>query len=121
MYAVFDLGVIGYWAVPTAPPWYAARRPGLGDDDAALRRMMVEHGEAFWKDRWGPLYSVLGGNPLAAMPSLHFATSADGRAPARARRARSRARSAGRTRSRSASRSSTWASTTSIDLSPARR
>jgi hypothetical protein len=37
--------------------------------------MMVEHGEAFWKDNWEPLYSVLGGNPLAAMPSLHFATS----------------------------------------------
>jgi membrane-associated phospholipid phosphatase len=37
--------------------------------------MMVEYGEFFWKDGWGPLYSVLGGNPLAAMPSLHFATS----------------------------------------------
>ena len=37
--------------------------------------MMVEYGEWFWKDRWSPLYSVFGGNPLAAMPSLHFATS----------------------------------------------
>ncbi len=37
--------------------------------------MMVEYGEYFWRDGWGPLYSVLGGNPLAAMPSLHFATS----------------------------------------------
>jgi membrane-associated phospholipid phosphatase len=37
--------------------------------------MMVENGEDFWEDSWGPLYSVLGGNPLAAMPSLHFATS----------------------------------------------
>ena len=37
--------------------------------------MMVEHGEAFWKDRWDPMYGFLGGNPLAAMPSLHFATS----------------------------------------------
>ncbi len=36
---------------------------------------MVEYGEHFWQDRWGPLYSVFGGNPLAAMPSLHFATS----------------------------------------------
>ena len=36
---------------------------------------MVEYGQYFWKDGWGPLYSVLGGNPLAAMPSLHFATS----------------------------------------------
>ena len=37
--------------------------------------MMVEYGEQFWKQGWAPLYSVLGGNPLAAMPSLHFATS----------------------------------------------
>jgi membrane-associated phospholipid phosphatase len=37
--------------------------------------MMVEYGEHFWQDGWGPLYSVFGGNPLAAMPSLHFATS----------------------------------------------
>jgi hypothetical protein len=40
-----------------------------------MRRMMREHGEAFWKAAWSPLYDVLGGNPLAAMPSLHFATS----------------------------------------------
>jgi membrane-associated phospholipid phosphatase len=37
--------------------------------------MMLEYGEEFWGDRWGALYDVLGGNPLAAMPSLHFATS----------------------------------------------
>jgi hypothetical protein len=40
-----------------------------------LRRMMVEYGEQFFKQGWAPLYGVLGGNPLAAMPSLHFATS----------------------------------------------
>ena len=40
-----------------------------------MRRMMREHGQAVWKGAWGPLYDVLGGNPLAAMPSLHFATS----------------------------------------------
>jgi membrane-associated phospholipid phosphatase len=75
-YAVFDVGLIGYWAAPTAPPWYASLQGRLGEaGDVALRRMMVEHGEAFWKDGWEPLYSVLGGNPLAAMPSLHFATS----------------------------------------------
>ncbi len=75
-YAVFDLGLIGYWAVPTAPPWYASLHGRLGESgDVAVRRMMVEHGEAFWRDSWEPLYSVLGGNPLAAMPSLHFATS----------------------------------------------
>jgi membrane-associated phospholipid phosphatase len=37
--------------------------------------MMIEYGERFWGERWGALYDVLGGNPLAAMPSLHFATS----------------------------------------------
>lgn len=75
-YSVFDLGLIGYWGLPTAPPWYAAKHGRLhADDGPYLRRMMVEHGERFWKDNWEPLYSVLGGNPLAAMPSLHFATS----------------------------------------------
>ena len=76
IYATFDLGLIGYWGVPTAPPWYAARQ-GLMEDGRTpeLRRMMVEYGEEFWKDRWGSLYGALGGNPLAAMPSLHFATS----------------------------------------------
>ena len=76
IYATFDLGLIGYWAVPTAPPWYAARA-GLMDDGLTpeLRRMMVEYGEQFWGSGWKPLYGLLGGNPLAAMPSLHFATS----------------------------------------------
>jgi membrane-associated phospholipid phosphatase len=75
VYAVFDLGLIGYWALPTAPPWYAAEVGALGPETPALRRMMREYGEAFWKGAWTPLYDVLGGNPLAAMPSLHFATS----------------------------------------------
>jgi hypothetical protein len=47
----------------------------MDGEGAALRRMMAEHGQAFWKDAWGPIYHFLGGNPLAAMPSLHFATS----------------------------------------------
>ncbi|HEX9482318.1 MAG TPA: phosphatase PAP2 family protein [Solirubrobacteraceae bacterium] len=76
-YAVFDIGATFYWIVPTAPPWYAA---GAREDRASgkqleVRRMMVEYGEHFWRDGWGSLYSVFGGNPLAAMPSLHFATS----------------------------------------------
>ncbi|HET9740666.1 MAG TPA: phosphatase PAP2 family protein [Solirubrobacteraceae bacterium] len=76
IYATFDLGLIGYWAVPTAPPWYASAE-GLMEDGRTpeLRRMMVEYGEHFWRSGWAPLYGVLGGNPLAAMPSLHFATS----------------------------------------------
>jgi membrane-associated phospholipid phosphatase len=78
-YAVFDLGVLVYWALPTAPPWYAAQQGVIDAQEAtepALRRLMVEQGEAFWRERWEPLYSLLAGNPLAAMPSLHFATSA---------------------------------------------
>jgi membrane-associated phospholipid phosphatase len=76
MYAVFDLGAVFYWAIPTAPPWWAAAHGRLEDGQAVrVRRMMIEYGEEFWGDRWGGLYDVLGGNPLAAMPSLHFATS----------------------------------------------
>ena len=76
MYAVFDLGAIAYWTIPTAPPWWAASQGYLGDDDfPAVRRMMREYGESFWGESWNDLYDVLGGNPLAAMPSLHFATS----------------------------------------------
>jgi membrane-associated phospholipid phosphatase len=76
MYAVFDLGAIFYWAIPTAPPWYAALHGRLEDAGTPrVRRMMIEYGEEFWGERWPALYDVLGGNPLAAMPSLHFATS----------------------------------------------
>ncbi len=76
MYAVFDLGAVFYWAIPTAPPWWAASQGRLeGGEPLLVRRMMIEYGEQFWGSRWGDLYDVLGGNPLAAMPSLHFATS----------------------------------------------
>jgi membrane-associated phospholipid phosphatase len=76
MYAVFDVGAVFYWAIPTAPPWWAAAHGRLQDSQTVhVRRMMIEYGEQFWGDRWGGLYDVLGGNPLAAMPSLHFATS----------------------------------------------
>jgi membrane-associated phospholipid phosphatase len=79
MYAVFDTGAVFYWAIPTAPPWWAAARGHLEDGKTVqVRRMMIEYGEQFWGERWGALYDVLGGNPLAAMPSLHFATSVMG-------------------------------------------
>jgi hypothetical protein len=76
MYAVFDIGASFYWLIPTAPPWWAAERGHIPDRQTVrVRRMMIEYGEQFWGDRWAALYDVLGGNPLAAMPSLHFATS----------------------------------------------
>ena len=93
MYATFDLGAVVYWALPTAPPWWAAARGHIEELDGQVeigefghrfdktgaplpvRRMMLEYGERFWGSRWNDLYDVLGGNPLAAMPSLHFASS----------------------------------------------
>ncbi len=76
LYAVFDAGASVYWFLPTAPPWYAAEVAAeRGEPRPPVRRLMVEYGESFWRDGWGSLYSVFGGNPLAAMPSLHFATS----------------------------------------------
>src|SRR6202012_1912533 len=76
LYPVFDLGAVFYWAIPTAPPWYAARHGRLQDARMrAVRRMMIEYGEQFWGAGGSALYDVLGGNPLAAMPSLHFAPS----------------------------------------------
>jgi membrane-associated phospholipid phosphatase len=76
MYALFDVGAVFYWAIPTAPPWWAAAHGHLDDGQPLqVRRMMIEYGPEFWGDRWEGLYDFLGGNPLAAMPSLHFATS----------------------------------------------
>jgi membrane-associated phospholipid phosphatase len=72
MAAVFDLGCAVYFAVPTAPPWWASEQ-GLTDEE--VRRIMVEVGEPTWGEAWEPMYEALGGNPWAAMPSLHFATS----------------------------------------------
>jgi membrane-associated phospholipid phosphatase len=70
--AAYDIGCAVYFLVPTAPPWWAAEN-GYIDED--VRRVMVEVGEEVWGDAWPRLYDALGGNPWAAMPSLHFATS----------------------------------------------
>src|SRR4051794_36954750 len=71
MAAVFDIGLLGYWFLPTAPPWWA----GGNGDIPHVRRIMVETGKEVWGRHWEPLYDSLGTNPFAAMPSLHFATS----------------------------------------------
>ena len=72
MAATYDLGCVGYFAVPTAPPWWAAEN---GYADERVRRLMVDVGERVWGDAWPHLYDSLGGNPWAAMPSLHFGSS----------------------------------------------
>jgi membrane-associated phospholipid phosphatase len=73
MAAVFDLGCAVYFAVPTAPPWWASEQGLAGEEE--VRRVMVEVGEETWGSAWPAMYGALGGNPWAAMPSLHFATS----------------------------------------------
>jgi membrane-associated phospholipid phosphatase len=70
--AAYDIGCAIYAIVPTAPPWWAAEH---GYSATRVRRMMVEVGEPLWGRAWPVLYDSLGGNPWAAMPSLHFATS----------------------------------------------
>jgi membrane-associated phospholipid phosphatase len=76
LYVTFDLGAVVYSLVPTAPPWWAASEGYLGHEDPLpVRRMMREYGEMFWGEHWGFLFEALGGNPLAAMPSMHFASS----------------------------------------------
>lgn len=72
MAAVFDFGCVIYFAVPTAPPWWSSEQGLTGEE---VRRIMVEVGEPTWGRAWERLYDALGGNPWAAMPSLHFATS----------------------------------------------
>lgn len=73
MAAVFDLGCAVYFAVPTAPPWWSSENGYTGEEE--VRRVMVEVGEETWGQAWPTMYGALGGNPWAAMPSLHFATS----------------------------------------------
>jgi membrane-associated phospholipid phosphatase len=69
--ACFDLGLAFYWGLPTAPPWWAGQNGRM----PPVRRIMAEAGERLWKRLWRPLYDSVQGNPFAAMPSLHFATS----------------------------------------------
>ncbi|MBA2504781.1 MAG: phosphatase PAP2 family protein [Thermoleophilaceae bacterium] len=71
MAGTFDAGLLVYWLVPTAPPWWAAANA----DMPPVRRIMTEVGEQVWGRAWAPMFAYIGGNPFAAMPSLHFGTS----------------------------------------------
>jgi membrane-associated phospholipid phosphatase len=85
--ATYDIGCAIYFAVPTAPPWWAAEEGHLSEpvgriagevaaeDAPEVRRIMVDAGEQLWRRAWAPLYEAFNSNPWAAMPSLHFATS----------------------------------------------
>ncbi len=73
MAAAYDLGCVTYFAVPTAPPWWASENGYTGEEK--VRRLMIPVGEQVWGKAWPRLYESLGGNPWAAMPSLHFGAS----------------------------------------------
>jgi membrane-associated phospholipid phosphatase len=73
--ATFDLTLLGYWIVPTAPPWWASEK--LGRMNGEVRRVMSE--VADWlKGKPNPTEGEheMGANPFAAMPSDHFASAA---------------------------------------------
>jgi membrane-associated phospholipid phosphatase len=72
--ATFDATLLGYFLLPTAPPWWASEREGRMD--RAVRRVTAEViKELRHKPRPGVDHNP-GGNPWAAMPSDHFATAA---------------------------------------------
>jgi membrane-associated phospholipid phosphatase len=75
MSATYDFGAFAYWALPTAPPWWAGENGHL---KKPVRRLMVDVGESVWGRAWPKLYDSFNGNPWAAFPSLHFGSSVMG-------------------------------------------
>lgn len=76
LYLTFDLGAAVYWMLPTAPPWYANERGEIKiGDGPEFDRLLIGYGQQFLGDRFDLVYGALAGNPLAAMPSLHFGCS----------------------------------------------
>jgi membrane-associated phospholipid phosphatase len=72
--ATFNLTLLGYWAMPTAPPWWVSEK--LGRMNGEIRRVMSE--VADWvKGKPNPTEGEheMGANPFAAMPSDHFASA----------------------------------------------
>ncbi|HKR98635.1 MAG TPA: phosphatase PAP2 family protein [Candidatus Dormibacteraeota bacterium] len=73
--ATFDATLLGYWALPTAPPWWVSEKLGRMNGD--VRRVMSA--VASWLKREpNPTEGEheMGANPFAAMPSDHFASAA---------------------------------------------
>lgn len=91
MAATYDIGCALYIAIPTAPPWWASDNGYLEravdhissevaeemviEARPEVRRLMLDVGEEVWGPVWDRLYETANGNPWAAMPSLHFASS----------------------------------------------
>lgn len=71
--AVYDIGCAVYFAVPTAPPWWATANGHTGEE--RIERIMLPIGEETWGRAWPLMYGSLDTNPWAAMPSLHFGSA----------------------------------------------
>jgi hypothetical protein len=70
--ATYDLSLVAYWLVPTAPPWWASEKQGLmgGRVKRVPPRVVRDlRGEPLEQD------DVQGANPWASMPSNHFSTA----------------------------------------------
>lgn len=75
MAVTFDATLIGYFATPTAPPWWASEFEGRMDGE--VRRVNAEVMRAAQDERrpGTPSDHVSGSNPWAAWPSDHFASA----------------------------------------------
>jgi membrane-associated phospholipid phosphatase len=71
--ATFDLTVVGYWAIPTSPPWWASEKAGRMD--GVIRRVVLEAKRELRDEPRPGVDHEVGANPWAAMPSDHFATA----------------------------------------------
>jgi membrane-associated phospholipid phosphatase len=72
--ATIDLTLIGYWALPTAPPWWASQVAGRMD--GSVQRVAVETRRRLRGQPRHSGHESRGANPWASMPSDHFASSA---------------------------------------------
>jgi membrane-associated phospholipid phosphatase len=71
--STFDLTLLGYYTVPTAPPWWASEREGrMG---RSVRRVVLEVAKELRGQARPGIDHNVGSNPWAAMPSDHFASS----------------------------------------------
>jgi membrane-associated phospholipid phosphatase len=74
--AAFDLRLVAYWIVPTAPPWWVSEHAGRMDGD--VRRVMIE--VLRWvKGQRRPTagkHELERANAFASMPSDHFGSAA---------------------------------------------
>jgi membrane-associated phospholipid phosphatase len=72
--ATIDATLVGYWLLPTAPPWWASRVGGrMG---GTVRRVFTETRRVLRGRPRETGQDSRGANPWASMPSDHFASSA---------------------------------------------